>query len=104
MKPDATGAAMPAGLKRYSIFSLLRNAMSYHEGWARKWRSPDPKPAYDAIIIGGGGHGLGAAYFLAKEQFHDSKISLNQLANRCERQINISNKKLISYVWFFKTY
>ena len=34
----------------------------------------------------------------------DSKISLNQLANRCERQINISNKKFISYVWFFKTY
>lgn len=67
MKSDATGAATPAGLKRYSIFSLLRNAMSYHEGWARKWRSPDPKPAYDAIIIGGGGHGLGAAYFLAKE-------------------------------------
>lgn len=51
----------------YSIFSLLRNAMSYHQGWQRVWRSPEPKPSYDAIIIGGGGHGLATAYYLAKE-------------------------------------
>jgi sarcosine oxidase, subunit beta len=67
---NASGAGstgIPPGLKRYSIFALMRNAMGYQDGWAHKWRSPDPKPAYDAIIIGGGGHGLGAAYFLAKE-------------------------------------
>ena len=52
---------------KYSIFSLLRNAMNYHQGWQRVWRSPDPKPSYDAIIIGGGGHGLATAYYLAKE-------------------------------------
>ncbi|MCP5371364.1 MAG: sarcosine oxidase subunit beta family protein [Hyphomicrobiales bacterium] len=54
-------------MKRYSIFSLVRNALSYHENWPKAWRSPDPKPAYDVIIIGGGGHGLATAYYLAKE-------------------------------------
>jgi len=52
---------------RYSIFSLARNALNYHQDWPKAWRSPDPKPAYDAIIIGGGGHGLATAYYLAKE-------------------------------------
>ena len=56
---------MPKGA--YSIFSLVRNALNYHEGWPRAWRSPDPKPAYDVIIVGGGGHGLATAYYLAKE-------------------------------------
>ncbi len=51
---------------RYSIFSLLRNALSYHEDWPRAWRTPEPKPAYDAIVVGGGGHGLATAYYLAK--------------------------------------
>ena len=53
--------------KRYSIFSLARNARKYHENWAEAWRSPEPKPSYDAIIVGGGGHGLATAYYLAKE-------------------------------------
>ena len=52
---------------RYSIFSLVRNAMGYHQGWEKAWRSPDPKPEYDVVIIGGGGHGLATAYYLAKE-------------------------------------
>ncbi len=52
---------------KYSIFSLLRNAMSFHEDWEKVWRSPDPKSKYDVIIVGGGGHGLATAYYLAKE-------------------------------------
>ena len=52
---------------KYSIFSLIRNALSYHENWPRAWRSPEPKSAYDVIIVGGGGHGLASAYYLAKE-------------------------------------
>ena len=52
---------------KYSIFSLARNAFSHHEGWPRAWRSPKPKPRYDAVIVGGGGHGLATAYYLAKE-------------------------------------
>ena len=54
-------------MSRYSIFSLARYALSYHENWSRAWRSPEPKREYDAIIVGGGGHGLATAYYLAKE-------------------------------------
>src|ERR1700757_1284494 len=64
---DAFGASSGQIMQRYSIFSLLRNAMTYHRNWAEAWRSPPPKPAYDVIIIGGGGHGLATAYYLAKE-------------------------------------
>ena len=51
---------------RYSIFSLARNALTNHENWQEAWKSPEPKPGYDVIIIGGGGHGLATAYYLAK--------------------------------------
>ena len=54
-------------MTKYSIFSLLRNALSYHENWPEAWRSPDPKPSYDAVIVGGGGHGLVTAYYLTWE-------------------------------------
>jgi sarcosine oxidase, subunit beta len=54
-------------MKRFSFFSLARNALSGHERWPQQWRSPDPKPAYDAVIIGAGGHGLATAYYMAKE-------------------------------------
>ena len=49
----------------YSAFSLLKNALSYHENWQRAWRNPTPKTDYDIIIVGGGGHGLATAYYLA---------------------------------------
>ena len=54
-------------MSRYSIFSLLRNAASHNRNWPQAWRSPTPRTAYDAIIVGGGGHGLATAYYLAKE-------------------------------------
>ena len=54
-------------MKRYSIFSLLGNALAGRDDWPLAWRSPAPKKHYDAVIIGGGGHGLATAYFLAKE-------------------------------------
>ena len=54
-------------MAKYSVFSLARNALSYHENWQRAWRSPDPKPEYEILVIGGGGHGLATAHYLAKE-------------------------------------
>ena len=50
----------------YSIFSILSQAFKGQRGWTAAWREPEPKPAYDAIVVGGGGHGLATAYYLAK--------------------------------------
>ena len=53
--------------KKYSIFNIIKNSLSNNEKWKKMWRSPDPRKFYDIIIVGGGGHGLGTAYYLAKE-------------------------------------
>jgi len=54
-------------MQRFSALSLLKRGLSGQRGWTPQWRRPEPKKGYDAIIVGGGGHGLGAAYYLAKE-------------------------------------
>jgi len=52
---------------RFSFASLARQAWRGHSDWPEQWRSPEPKPAYDVVIVGAGGHGLATAYYLAKE-------------------------------------
>ncbi|MCL4758074.1 MAG: sarcosine oxidase subunit beta family protein [Rhodocyclaceae bacterium] len=54
-------------MEKHSGFGLIRHGLSHHEHWPRMWRNPEPKPRYDVIIVGGGGHGLATAYYLAKE-------------------------------------
>jgi heterotetrameric sarcosine oxidase beta subunit len=60
---------------RYSGFRVIKEALSGHKGWEPAWRTPEPKPHYDIVIIGGGGHGLATAYYLAKE-FSQHKIAV----------------------------
>ncbi|WP_323006656.1 sarcosine oxidase subunit beta family protein [Pseudorhodobacter sp.] len=51
---------------RYSGLKVISQGLLGNKGWKPVWRNPAPKPGYDAIIIGGGGHGLSTAYYLAK--------------------------------------
>src|SRR6202050_5172182 len=54
-------------MQLFSALALLKEGLSGQRGWRAQWRSPEPKSSYDAVIIGGGGHGLGTAYYLASE-------------------------------------
>ena len=64
---QAQGSGDAKLMQRFSAWSLLKQAFGGHGGWQPQWRRATPKPAYDAIIVGGGGHGLGTAYYLAAE-------------------------------------
>ena len=52
---------------RYSGFRIIKEALTGHKGWTPAWRDPEPQSEYDIIVVGGGGHGLATAYYLAKE-------------------------------------
>ncbi|MBV8449295.1 MAG: sarcosine oxidase subunit beta family protein [Hyphomicrobiales bacterium] len=54
-------------MQRFSALALIRHAFGGHRSWRPQWRAAEPMPAYDAVIVGGGGHGLATAYYLATE-------------------------------------
>ena len=53
-------------MRRYSVFAIAREALRHHAGWDRAWRAPAPKPSYQVVVVGAGGHGLATAYYLAR--------------------------------------
>ena len=59
----------------YSGFKVIKEALTGHKGWQPAWRDPEPQGYYDIIIIGGGGHGLATAFYLAKE-FEQKRIAV----------------------------
>ncbi len=63
---------------RYSAFRIIKEGLTGNRGWEPVWRNPDPKPEYDIVIIGGGGHGLATAYYLAKEFGHHNVAVLEK--------------------------
>jgi alkyl hydroperoxide reductase subunit AhpF len=77
-------APAAGGALRFSIYTLMRQALG-GSAWPEQWRSPEPRSAYDVVIVGAGGHGLATAYYLAKEhgirwqyrtQHHDHPVQL----------------------------
>ena len=93
----------------YNVFNLLWQGLAGHKGWQQAWRSPELKPHYDVVIIGGGGHGLATAYYLAREH-GITNIALLEKGwlgggntgrkhNQCAIRLYVFLKVLQSMIW-----
>lgn len=60
---------------RFSGFRVVKEALTGHKGWGMLWRNPEPQPNYDIVIVGGGGHGLATAFYLAKT-FKQARVAV----------------------------
>src|SRR5579872_1529529 len=67
MPPARSESTNRLFMERFSALALLRRGLTGQRDWPPQWRRATPKAGYDAVIVGGGGHGLGAAYYLASE-------------------------------------
>jgi len=65
--PPPSGGSPRSGQHRYSLWRLLREGLNAQRGWPRAWAKASPKPSYQVVVVGGGGHGLATAYYLAHE-------------------------------------
>mgnify|MGYP000244387470 CR=1 FL=1 len=102
------GTPPEGGVKgmRYSISSLVKQAFKGHGGWPESWRHPARKKRYDAIIVGGGGHGLATAYYLAKNHGINNVAVLergwigsgNVGRNRCDHSAGITSTALVAFL------
>ena len=64
---------------KYNALRIIKEGLTGNKNWKPAWREPEPKSEYDVIIIGGGGHGLSTAYYLAKNHGITNAVSYTHL-------------------------
>lgn len=85
---------------RFSALRVLKEGLTGDCGWNGHWREGTPRDSYDAVIIGGGGHGLAAAYYLAKEH---NITNVAALGKGCLGGNNIGrNTTIVREKYFFR--